>query len=167
MLTIHDYDWQELDKLIDYSLSIRDNVQPLNFVNPVLVNEKGILPYSAAEIDLRLKAISKWNPDILITGSNQGINCGALYKQGPFLEEFKRRGGFKKLQEKQTEAFNENKLKEQAEYESNIATVNAAEYARRSAVASESSAISAKWAWIIAGLALLFSIISFIISLNK
>ena len=143
------------------------NEQPLNFVNPKEINKEGILTYPPSEIDLRLKAISDWNKELLIRGPNQGMNHGSIYKQGAFLSEFKKRGGFAEWYKNQAKAINENKLREKTEEEANITTVNSAEYARRSAVASESSALSAKWAWIIAGIALLLSIVSFIISLLK
>ena len=80
---------QELDKLIDYSLSIMQNEQPLNFVNPKEINKEGILTYPPSEIDLRLKAISDWNKELLIRGPNQGMNHGSIYKQGPSYRNLK------------------------------------------------------------------------------
>ena len=167
MLTIHDFDWRELDALLNYSISIIDKEIPLSFVNPKTIMEKGILPYTAAEIDLRLKAISDWNPELLLKGANQGKNEGSIYKQGSFINEFKKRGGFEEWHKKEILTVNEKKLREATETEANVATINAAEYAKRSAIASESSASSAKWAWIIAGIALLVSILSIILSLKK
>ena len=167
MNNIHDYDWEDLQKIIDYSVSIMDKPMPDCFVQASEIQKLEILPYSIPEIDLRIRAISDWKSELLVRAADKGMGQGSYYKQGGFLKEFQRNGGFESWHTKQVAEQNKKREIEKLERDAYKATIDAADSAKRSADSAEDSATSAKWAYVLAGVSAFISLIALLVSILK
>lgn len=92
-----------------------------------------------------IEAIMHYNKD-LITITNSG-KSGKRYKPGAYLQRFLNYGGFKKVYEKQVSDESRKEAEKNVAHKANLALVDAAVFAKRSADASEISvSVAARFA---------------------
>jgi hypothetical protein len=117
----------------------------------------------APPIDEAIKAIVHYNGD-LVTITQHG-KMAKRFRPGPYLKKFIQSGGFKARYEKQVSDDKSRSEERDAAHKANLATIDAAASAKRSADASEVSAGAAERSASLAKQALVISIIAALLSL--